>query len=226
MCLMVLACILLFSASALSEEILDEGIKSSIIAAYDLDTAKVSIEIRKNRIKIRPDEYDSLETIPLTNSSPRGLLSFHINLYKESKLVRSRQVRVCIDYYDDVLVTSDRIRRHEVIAEGKFRIEKLKVTYLTDKPLKSEDELDGKWARRSIGKGQILTSGMVESIPAITSGQQVAILYRTPGFEISTRGVALEPGYKGESVRVRNTQSKKIIICTILDDKTVQVSSH
>lgn len=225
-CLKIPACILLFAGYALSDDILNKEIKNSIISAYDLDTAVTRIEIRKNRIEIRSDEYDSLEMIPLTNSSPRGFISVHVNLYKESKLVISRQVRVCIDYFKDVLVTSDRIKRHEVITSDKFRIEKQKVTYLTERPLTSENELLGKWAKRSIGKRQILTSGMVESIPAVTSGQQVSILYRSPGFEISARGVALETGHKGDLVRVRNIQSKKVIVCTILDDETVQVSPH
>ena len=102
----------------------------------------------------------------------------------------------------------------------------MEITSLTENPVTSEDELSGKWAKRNVGKGQILTSRMFETIPAITSGQEVSILYKSTGLEISTRGTALQSGNIGDLIKIRNNQSKKIIACTVMDDETVQVISH
>jgi flagella basal body P-ring formation protein FlgA len=67
---------------------------------------------------------------------------------------------------------------------------------------------------------------MIEEIPTIISGQDVEIVYRAPGFEVSAQGLALQSGYRGEIIKIKNLQSKKIITATVQDDGTVLVASR
>jgi flagella basal body P-ring formation protein FlgA len=211
---------------------LNDDIKNELISYYKIDTNRCKIEIRKNRFKINPDEYDSLAIFPLTGptsvlqSVPRGLVSLRVELYKNNLLVKKGQIRVKIEHFDNVLVSLDRIGRHDIITSDKYIIKRTEITSLTDKPVTSEDALSGKWAKRNIGKGQILSSRMFEIIPTISFGQEVSILYKKSYLKISVRGTALQTGSEGDLIKVRNNQSKKIIACTVINDETVRVASH
>lgn len=226
LCPVVALLVLVLFWDAAADDGLNKAIKEKIAALYQLDRAATEIEIRKNNIRISESEYDSLEITPMTSSAPRGLIPFQVKLYSRNELVKKKQIRAKIAWFDYVLVTADRIRRQEIITSDKYRVEKRETTYLTEKPVTSADELKGRWAKRNIGKRQILTTGMVELIPTITSGREVSILYKTDVLEISARGIALETGYSGDIIRVKNSQSRKVIACTIVDEDTVQVSSH
>jgi flagella basal body P-ring formation protein FlgA len=102
----------------------------------------------------------------------------------------------------------------------------MEITSLTDRPLTSEDELSGLWTKKDIRKNQILSSSSLEKIPTVFSGQGVSILYKKAGLEISANGKAMESGYTGDIIKIKNKQSKKIITGTILDEETVRVKTN
>ena len=229
--LFCLICIIMIPAISYTAD-LDGIIKDKIISLYSIDTARCDIEIQTNRIRINPDEFDSLSINSLAGSIadaklvPRGSVSLQVKFFKDKKEFKKGQIRVKVRHFENVLISLDRIKRYEIPTPEKYMIKRMEITSLTENPVTSEDELSGKWAKRNVGKGQILTSRMFETIPAITSGQEVSILYKSTGLEISTRGTALQSGNIGDLIKIRNNQSKKIIACTVMDDETVQVISH
>ncbi len=229
--LFCLICII-FSPSISSASNLNEILKKEIISLYEIDTTRCDIEIQKNHIRINPDEFDSLSIYPLAGSIsdaqlvPRGSISLRVRFYKNYNEIKKGQIRVKVRHYENVLISIDRIKRFDILTSEKYIIKRMEITSLSENPVTSEDELSGKWAKRNVGKGQILTSRMFETIPAITSGQEVSILYKSSGLEITARGTALQFGCVGELIKIKNNQSRKIIACTVMDDKTVRVTSH
>lgn len=209
-----------------ADEALDRAISEMIIQYYDLDTARVEIEMRRNRLETATGKYDRLEIEPMTKSDPRGLMPFMVQLFNNGSLVERRQVRVKIAWYQESLVAAERITMHDIITPEQYSLQRVEVTSLTDRPLTSAGDLDGKRARKNIRRGQILTAGLIETIPDIQTGDAVAIEYINNLLEITARGVALETGNIGDVIRVKNAGSNKIIACTIVDDETVRVSSH
>ncbi|MEW5923047.1 MAG: flagellar basal body P-ring formation chaperone FlgA [Candidatus Zixiibacteriota bacterium] len=219
--LVIIAC-----GAAMADENLERAIAARIMAIYDLDTADTEIEFRRNNLDAGSDTYDGIEVAPMTDAEPRGLLPFRVTLSIEGETVRKAQVSVRINRYEYALVTTDRISRHDVPLADKYTLKKVETTYLTDKALTSPEQLAGCWAKKNIGKDQIITSALIERIPAIISGKQISILYKTESMEITAAGVAMEAGYVGDLIRVRNSQSRKVIACTIIDRETVQVNTH
>jgi flagella basal body P-ring formation protein FlgA len=211
---------------------LDNIIKDKIISLYKIDTSRCAVDVQKNRIRINREYFDSLTVNRMAGSItdakliPRGSVSLRIDFFKDNNKIKSGQIRVKLRHYENVLVSLDRFKRHDIPAPDKYMIKRMEITSLTENPVTSEDELSGKWARRNVGIGQILTSRMFELIPAITVGQEVSILYKSSGLELKARGTALQPGDIGDMIKIKNNQSKKIIACTVMDDKTVQVNSH
>lgn len=223
-CLIFAAGLLLTAADAFGDEALDKAIVDGIAEHYNLDAYDFEIDIRSNRIDAGADNFDSLSITPLTESEPRGLLSFKVILFKEGKPVDEGQVRVKIEYFQKVMVATDRIRRHQPVTSDKVTIKRMETTSLTVRPLTLDDSISGMWAKRDIRKNQIISSSLIEKIPAIQTGRGVAILYKKSGLEITARGAAMEDGYIGERIKVQNNQSKKVISCVVMDNETVQIA--
>ena len=218
--------LLMAAGAAMADETLDGIITSGIFAIYKLDTVNAQIEFRRNNLEAAPDSYDSIDITPMTDAEPRGLIPFRVILSKEGEIVKKAQISARISRYEYALVSTGRINRHDVPLADMYTIKKVETTYLTDKALNSPEQLAGCWAKKNIGKDQVITSGLIERIPAIISGKQVSIIFKTNALEITTAGVAMETGYIGDLIRVRNSQSRKVIACTIIDRETVQVNTH
>jgi flagella basal body P-ring formation protein FlgA len=225
-CLIVIGLMILSAGNVFSNDKFKSLLYNEIINFYDLNDADIEVEIRSNRLDTDTLAFDSLSIKSLTRSKPRGLLGLQVSLYNGGQEIQTGQIRVKIDHYASVLVATDRIGRHKPITNENSRIERMEITSLTAEPLTSDDGLADLWTKRDIRKDQILSSNSVEKIPTILSGQGVSILYKTTALEISSRGIAMESGYAGEKIRIKNEHSNKILTCTVLDGETVEVAAN
>lgn len=219
---------LLVITTVLTASAYDDGLKKdlsdAIIVAYQLDRQNNRLEFRKIRLTAGQGDYDSLSVEPITNGRPTGRVIVKVSLFKNSQLIESGQVSVNISNFMNVLVATDRLDRNCLLSLETIGFESRDVTYLSDKPLTSQNEIAGRRTRRLVGKGNILTYANTELIPTVEVGREVTIIYRTGALEVSALGTALENGYAGESIRIRNEQSKKTIEAIINDEQTVLVA--
>ncbi|MCP4704974.1 MAG: flagellar basal body P-ring formation protein FlgA [candidate division Zixibacteria bacterium] len=223
-CLLIIGLIMMTAVNSFSDTFFEELLTENIINYYDLDDYDIEVEIRSSRFDQTNFIFDSLALKPMTESKPRGLMAFKIFLFNEGQEIEKGQIRVKIAYYEDVLIASDRIGRHQLINNENCISKRMEITSLTSKPLTSEASLADLRSKRNIRKGQILSSGSVEKIPTILTGQGISIFYKSSILEISAKGKAMESGYIGERIRVKNEQSKKILTGVIIDGETVEIA--
>ncbi len=217
--------VLLTMGSVFSEETFTRDLQDRIIAFYDLDPANTEVEIRRCRLELAPDEYDSLAVAPLSKAEPRGLLALEVTPYKDDTPLATEQARIKISRFADVLVSSKHVKRHETLTAEMFIIDRREITSISDQPLVDPVAVLGLRSKRTVNKNHILTASMVEKIPDVSIGQEVAIVFSLGGLEVSGRGTAVESGYIGEQIKVKNKQSKKMIVGTIADGQSVSVST-
>lgn len=219
---------LIVLAAATTASAFDDGLKNdlsnAIINCFRLDSQSVRVEFRKIRLIAVRGDYDSLAVEPISNGRPVGRVIVKVSLFKGGELLESGQVSVNIFNYMNVMVASDRINRNSLLSPESITFESRDVTYLADRPLTNINEIAGRRTRRPVGKGNILTYANTEIVPTVEVGREVTIIYRSGVLEISALGTALENGYTGESIRVRNEQSKKTIEAIINNEQTVLVA--
>jgi len=225
-CLIIMGMMILSTGNVFSNDKFESLLYNEIINYYDLNDADVEIEVRSNRLALDTLTFDSLSIRSLTRSKPRGLLGLQVMLYNQGKEIQTGQIRVKIDHYASVLIATDRIGRHKPLTPENSKIERMEITSLTAEPLTSDEGLAGLWTKRDIRKDQILSSNSVEKIPTVLSGQGVSILYKSTALEISSKGIAMESGYAGDKIRIKNEHSNKILTCTVLDGETVEVAAN
>ena len=223
-CLIALLIVTICSGTTWAGEELDKIVIDNISRYYDLDPHFSEIEIRKNRLKADPNQFDSVNITPLTQGEPCGVLSFRVELINGDQLIEQGQVRVRIKKFEFVYVATELIRRHNIINDSNVQLKLMDITYLSDVPIQDPAQINEQWAKRNIKPEQIITNKIIENIPLVKQGKRVTILCSSGGFEISVPGLTLEQGSKGDLIRVQNSQSNKTIKCTVVSANTVEVA--
>ncbi len=86
------------------------------------------------------------------------------------------------------------------------------------------DGRGGPWRmQRPVGVGSPIMQTDVAVIPTVQKGAPVTMVYEGRNFTLSVPGEALSDGALGETIAVRNTQSKKQLRATVRDGMTVVV---
>lgn len=87
-------------------------------------------------------------------------------------------------------------------------------------PLASD--LVGRLTQRTIRQGHIMQASQLANPPVINKGDTVLIRASQPGFAVSMRGEALASGGIGDSIRVKNISSGRLIQAVVVETGVVE----
>lgn len=167
-----------------------------------------------------PNEYDKL-TIALSSDIKPGRNQIRLRAMSSDGRVQSGKAgTVFINVWKTVPVAAKPLNRFERVTQDKITFMRVNLAY---KP-ELWDGTDGPWRMaRTLGRGQPFTPGHLEQIPLIEKGETVAIIYKSKRIKVSMKAVALGEASMGQQVSVRNLQSNKTILATVIADDTVMV---
>ena len=87
----------------------------------------------------------------------------------------------------------------------------------------SPDEVLGSTLNRDLERAEALTVDDFKRLPLVERGTIVRLVYKAGGLVVEMPGKALEDGFKGEGVKVRNERTKKVIVGIVAGDGFVLV---
>ncbi len=132
-------------------------------------------------------------------------------------------VPVKISLQTPVIVSQRQLNPGDIIQAQDLRLETQSVSHLNYGYFDQESRVIGQKVKQVIGTGTILTPHMLASLHVIKRGQIVIITATMGGINISTQGKALMDGRTGDTIRVKNTSSGKIIEGAVQENGTVSV---
>jgi len=216
--------LLIFLAQSLSASETGEAIVDLVREQYQLDPETHETEILSSQLKTRLVDPADLSIRALTSSEPIGLFTVLAEIVRDGELIERGQVRLRIRRFAEVLVAADKIKRHEILCEQQFELKRTDVTSLREQPVISTAELVGQRAKRNLRMGSILTTGAMEPVPDIEVGGEVTIVFTDDWGTVTVSGRALETGWVGSRVRVKNLTSGKVIVGTVVPGRSVEVN--
>jgi flagella basal body P-ring formation protein FlgA len=110
-----------------------------------------------------------------------------------------------------VLVTARALPRGAVLREGDFTREQRDRSALPPGALGDDRFALGQQLTRSLPPGAILSESLVELPTVVARGQVVELVYQRGSLRIEGRGLARDDGRPGDSIRVENPSSKRVI---------------
>lgn len=131
---------------------------------------------------------------------------------------------VRIEVFDDVVIAAKPLLKGQKIDDSAFRFAKRNIARLKNGYYSKSGALQQLQARRNLKRGAVLTPANLAPQLLVRSGQRVTLVLNYNGLQVKSSGKALHSASIGEVVRVRNTQSQKIIEGVVSGEALVQVS--
>ena len=133
-----------------------------------------------------------------------------------------RALAVRLSWSQPAVVTTRPLERGAVIAAADVTVRDVRV--MRSQPLASSpNEVIGRSLGRNLTAGEPVLLNSLSRTPIIQRGDSVIITVRKPGFLVEVRGEALDAGAEGESIRVRNLQSRAVIQAVVVGSGRVEV---
>ena len=111
----------------------------------------------------------------------------------------------------DIVVADAMLERGQVISEGDLAIESHDIGNLPQGYFDDTGKVAGMVARRAIKPGDLINSHMLKRAYMVKRGESVYLVVKTPGLQVRMKGKALGNATKGNTVRVKNLSSDRIV---------------
>jgi len=119
-------------------------------------------------------------------------------------------------------VANKMIIQGERIQAADVRMAVVDITFAKDSAVKIED-IQGQAAARSLSAGSPIFAADLRREPAAKRGQMVQALLGNNDFEISSNMQAEENGYIGDTIKVKNLESQKVLSGVVTDKGVVKL---
>jgi flagella basal body P-ring formation protein FlgA len=152
----------------------------------------------------------------VTPSNPEimGSSSFSIAFTVDGKPAGSCIVRGKLEALAEVATAEVTLRKGDLITKENIALKQQNIGSL-DKPFLAVEPLVGMQVARTINIGKAIEQKHIVSPPIIKEGDQVKIFARRGDLQISTSGIAKANGRLGETIRIKNVSSNKLIYCRV-----------
>lgn len=120
-----------------------------------------------------------------------------------------------------VVVAAEAVSPGQPLEDAQVTMERRDVSSIPD-ALGAPADAVGQASRRSLRAGEVLRAGQLAAPVLVKRGDQVAMVARQQGIEVSTAGEALDAGSRGAIVRVRNSASGQVVRMRVTAAGTVE----
>jgi flagella basal body P-ring formation protein FlgA len=209
---------------ALPAVTLEQYLSDKIIADYQLDPELTQINIIRSSLSHDSLDGFEIEAYPVTHTAPKGRFPMKVELSRDGAIVDRGAVSVDVRIFADLPVPVQNIKRHEILSADMFTLERFDITSITEKLLTDESQMTGCRAKQNLTAGRYVAMRRVEAIPDVENGSNVTIVGKGAAFEIRARGIALQTGLVGETIKIKNVDSRKILVGKVTGPGMVEIS--
>ncbi len=162
------------------------------------------------------------EVVAAPNERFLGNVAVTIHFIVDGEKERSVRVTGKVDVLQNVVHAMRAIRRNELIQSSDVELQRVSISDTPDRFATQMDQVIGKRLLREVGFHQPIALVDLDRPLTLKRGSAVTILYEKPGLKLSARGQAKEEGSAGDTIRVLNITTNKIVLCQIVDETTVR----
>ncbi|MGB9716292.1 MAG: flagellar basal body P-ring formation chaperone FlgA [Thermodesulfovibrionales bacterium] len=151
---------------------------------------------------------------------PPGKTVFKMEFRSGEYVTGTTNVKV----FEEVIFSKKALKKGSCLKREDLYEKTIEITRIPTGAMNNIDSVVGKTLTRSIIANVPVMDYMLASTPILKKGHKVNLIIESPSFIITTLGELKENAYVGDTVKVVNTASKKIISGLLIDESTVKVS--
>jgi len=192
----------------------DRGLRGKLKVALDLNVATVHLPV---------DSGDSFAIRDLRHDERSGRLIARLVAPAENPLYTMR-ITGRLQKLIQVPVLTRMVRRGEIVRKHDIATRAIDQSQVPANAVLQSDDIVGQSVRRTMPSGTPLRDADLEAPTLVRRGTLVTMEINTPMMRLTARGKALDSGTKGETVRIRNIQSKRVIQGTVVGLDRVRIA--
>ena len=128
-----------------------------------------------------------------------------------------------LNFWGTVVFASRPLSRNSIIAAGDIETDFRDISMLGAGVIKQPDLAIGKQLGKSLRPGDVVFNHQLKNHTLVKRGDQVTILAKSGGLQVSAPGEVKNPGAAGDIVRVKNLMSRRILQARVIDEGVVEV---
>ncbi|WAR44026.1 flagellar basal body P-ring formation chaperone FlgA [Methylomonas rapida] len=222
LCLLLMTSQLSWAASTQSLQLVQDGVNSFVQSSlepsgqYQISSAQID-----DRLQL-PECDQDLEFFAQSSEIKPGRNTVGIRCNgTNSWTIYST---VLVKSFKDVLVLAKQLNRGERITPAHLKTERRDIATLQQGYIVNPDDVLDKQATRFTPTGSVLNRMHYSEPTLVKRGERVNIQSGKAGLLISTMGVAMMDGIKGQQISVKNATSQRVIQATVLNPGVVTVN--
>ena len=210
-------------ASPIQNQIaIEQAVKDFLIQQkIPLNDIQVTLTSSKKRLNL-PLCQNPLKVNTPIGAKLLGHSNFIINCIS-SQPWKSR-IAAHIDGKISVLITRRPIPQRSLIQKEDLQFTTRLYSQLNHGYFVSANRLDNMETRRSIKTGQVISPNLVKAQKLVLRGQNITIIAQRGSLNLRVKGKALMDGQRGQTIKVKNLNSKKMIYARVISTGTVKVN--
>jgi len=217
------------STNILTKEEIQKSITASILSRLGIETgddgkAQIAFRDLKNR-KLPVNLPVTLSAKALSEGKLRGVLRYSIEVLKDKRIVDKFLITAEVRTFEDLFVTTGKIKKHEKISLDKVELKRIETTKLRREYFTDIKSFSGCRSKRVISGKRIITPADLEYVPVINKGDKITIICQGRGVRVTARGLALKNGIIGDKIPVKNLSGGTRLVAQIIDANTVSVGN-
>lgn len=169
-----------------------------------------------------PGEPQNMQLVPrFVENGASGFVTVQVSVVVDGREVGSRTVPLRLRYRCHKAVALQEIPEGTALTLENVKVEEA----VSDRPQTGWKSPYGLVALRSLPTGTEIREDMIDAPQSsliIRRNETVVIRVQRPGFLVTAVGLAMQEGRAGQFVKVRNTDSHRIIVCKVNADGTVE----
>ncbi|MBO42969.1 MAG: flagella basal body P-ring formation protein FlgA [Rhodospirillaceae bacterium] len=126
----------------------------------------------------------------------------------------------------EIPIVTRRVRKGDIIEKDDVQTISIRVDKLGRNVLMSKEELIGKSPKRTLIEHRPIRTSDVREPVLVRRSSLVTMVYQTRFMRISARGKAKQSGSLGDTVRVLNSGSKKVVEGTVTGPSEITVTAN
>lgn len=130
-----------------------------------------------------------------------------------------------VEAFDYAVSSRRAMRKGDVFEKDDLYATLVNVRTIPKGAILKAEEAVGKAARFSLPPNRPLSSKFIEEPVVVKRGQEVVVTYSRGFVKMRAKGIAKEDGSLGETIKVQNPSSKKMVQAVIVDGQTVTVGN-
>jgi flagella basal body P-ring formation protein FlgA len=125
--------------------------------------------------------------------------------------------------YQSVVVTTVAVDRGQFLDSSHMTLEERELTSSNTTFYTAPTSLVGFRVKRALAQGTLLSPQVLEAPKVISKGQTVIIEAGNDAFSVTSEGTAMTDGGLGDSIRVKNSNSGRVVEGTVTGEGRIRV---